>query len=98
MRLENRQADGRFRDSRFWGPATDRGGAVIQNGFKMKWHNIGNGKNQLRLTVVVKGEDYFLCHAYVKNSPSKDHREMAKLKPRIRYIYDNTYQHRGCLS
>lgn len=31
----------RFQNGKFWGPATDRSGKVVPEGFKMKWHNIG---------------------------------------------------------
>jgi hypothetical protein len=41
----------KFSNPKFWGPATALGGMVVQYGFKMKWHNIGNGKVQLRLIV-----------------------------------------------
>lgn len=62
----------------------------------MKWHNIGAGKVQLRLCVAMTGQA-FLCQAYVKNSPSIDKRESAKLKSRINLIALGKYQYRGML-
>ena len=86
----------KFGSSKFWGPAQDLKGHVIQHGFKMKWHNIGNGKVQLRMAVVFLGK-YFLCHGYVKENAAKDKREMAKLKNRINNIADGNFNHRGLL-
>lgn len=87
----------KFSNSRFWGPATGLSGKTIQHGFKMKWHNIGNGKVQLRLAVVILNEKAFLCQGYVKASPQVDKREMAKLKNRINDIANGTYIYRGLL-
>lgn len=52
-RLADYPGDPSFRQSRFWGPATDKGGNVIQDGFKMKWRQVGPGRVQLRLMVAV---------------------------------------------
>lgn len=86
-----------FKNSRFWGPATDRGGNNIPDGFKMKWHNIGSGRVQLRLSVAILGNAAYLCCAYVKSSDSKDKREAAKLKDHIQDIYFGRHQVRGVL-
>ncbi len=48
----------------------------------MKWHNMGQGKVQLRLGIVVLS-DFFLCRGYVKSNENVDKREMAKLKTGI---------------
>lgn len=47
------RSDPKFENGKFWGPATYRG-RVVLNGWKMKWHNFGNGRVQLRLAVVIK--------------------------------------------
>jgi len=86
-----------FSNPHFWGPATGLDGATIQHGFKMKWHNFGNGKVQLRVAVVILFGKAFLCQGYVKNNAHKDKREMAKLKNRINDISKETYEHRGFL-
>lgn len=87
----------KFSNSKFWGPATGLGGKIIQHGFKMKWHNIGNGKVQLRLAVAVWDGKAFMCQGYVKTNDQLDKREMAKLKNRINDISNGTYSYRGLL-
>jgi hypothetical protein len=95
----------KFSVSGFWGPATDLNGKPIQYGFKMKWHNFGTGRVQLRLLVAILESDLngvkavraHLCQSYVKDNESKDKREMAKLKNRIRDIALGTYYYRGLL-
>lgn len=89
--------DPRFQVSNFWGPATNKGGGVIPNGFKMKWHNIGPGKVQLRGTVAILHGDVFLCAAYAKNSDAHDKRECAKLMSRIALISQGRVIVRGVL-
>lgn len=90
-------ANPKFSNSKFWGPATGLSGLVIQYGFKMKWHNIGNGKVQLRLAVVIWMGQAFLCQGYIKDTEQKDKREMAKLKNRINDIVNGNYSFRGYL-
>ena len=89
--------DPRFQQQGFWGPATDKSGTVIPDGFKMKWHNLGAGRVQLRLAVVIFGGEALLCQAYVKDSGAKDKREMAKLVSHIRQIRAGHYIRRGRL-
>ena len=86
-----------FQNPKFWGPATDMSGKVIQHGHKMKWHNIGSGCVQLRLAVVILGGKSFLCQGYVKSSDFVDKKEMAKMKNRIRDISTGHYTYRGSL-
>jgi hypothetical protein len=74
-------ADPKFQNSNFWGPATSRG-QVLSNGFKMKWHNVGSGRVQLRLCVVIAGQEAFLCQAYEKDAKTEA-RQMAVLRGRI---------------
>ena len=54
----------KFGQGKFWSVAQDRSGKVIANGYKMKWHQMGNGLVQLRLTIGVFNDEYFLCEAY----------------------------------
>jgi hypothetical protein len=87
----------KFRSARFWGPATDKSGSVIPDGFKMKWRTLASGRVQLRLCVVIHGGEALLCQAYVKDSPAIDKREAAKLKSHLRYIIAGNYTRRGLL-
>ena len=93
----------KFSNDKFWGPATSKG-QIVKYGYKMKWHNLGPGKNQLRLCVVIveteledkKEQRSFLCTSYIKDDKTEK-REMAKLKTKIRKILDGTYVYRGKL-
>lgn len=87
----------KFTYAKFWSPANDFSGRSIKYGFKMKWHNIGNGKNQLRLAVVIWEGKAFLCQGYLKTDEKVDRRQMALLKNRINNIADGTYHYRGLL-
>lgn len=87
----------KFRNSKFWGPAQDIGGSEISCGYKMKWHNISNGKNEMRLTVAIVSEVAYLCHAYLKTSETQDKRFSARLKNRIADIQADIFVVRGYL-
>lgn len=87
----------KFQNSKFWGPGTDMSGNIIQHGYKMKWHNIGSGRVQLRLAIVILQGKSFLCQGYVKSNDFVDKKEMAKLKIRIRDIGKGHYVYRGIL-
>ena len=50
----------KLQNGKFWGPATDLRGNVIQGGCKMKWHNVGSGRVQLRLAVAILGNSAYL--------------------------------------
>ncbi len=79
-------ADTRLRDSRFWSLAESGENSPVPDGFKMKWHNLGPGRVQLRLAVARIGNDNWLCHAYNKTSAPLDYRMGALLRNRIRLI------------
>ena len=95
--------DPKFSNDKFWGPATINA-KVIKFGHKMKWHNLGPGKVQLRLCVVIIETELekiiqlraFLCTSYVKDDKSEK-REMSRLKIKIQKIEDGTYKYRGKL-
>ena len=84
----------KFSVANFWGPAIDTANKPIANGFKMKWHNIGNGNVQLRLLVAILESDLnnrleeraFLCESYVKTGSAQDKRYMERLKIKIRRL------------
>jgi hypothetical protein len=84
-----------FNQSKFWGEAT-LSGKVIQNAYKMKWHNFGCGRVQLRLCIVILKGNIYICNGYVKDDKS-DLREMAKLKLKIEKIKENKFVKLGVL-
>lgn len=96
-RLETYPENPKFNSDKFWSPCKDRAKKVIRHGYKMKWHNLGSGRVQLRLLVVLLDNTAYLCNAYVKDSDKKDEREMAKLKNKIKLIQDGRYISRGWL-
>lgn len=87
----------KFQNPKFWGPATDSSGNDISNGYKLKWHNIGNGKVQLRVCVALLNAQAYLCQGFVKSSDNIDKRECAKLKIHLRDIALGSYTSRGFL-
>jgi hypothetical protein len=101
-RLKRYPIDANFGLSNFWSQATIRG-VRIPYGFKMKWHNVGPGQVQLRLTVAMfPGTGMLpgsavLCSAYVKSSKATEARELAKFKDRIKRILSGQYVQRGVI-
>lgn len=88
----------KFDNDKFWGPCKDRSGKIIHQGQKMKWHNIGSGRIQLRLLIVMAHNKAHLCNAYVKGNENTDFREMAKLKTKIQLINEGKFIFRGRLT
>lgn len=89
----------KFRIHKFWPPAQDpkSTNGILRDGFKMKWHNIGNGNLQLRLPVGIVG-DANLCGAYIKINAKQERRLLAKFKTHLQWIRDKQYIPRGKLS
>jgi len=90
--------DPKFKQGKFWSPANDRSGGIISNGYKMKWHQIGNGRVQLRLTVAILDNKCFLCEAYVKKDDKVDVRKLSKFKGYLEIIRQGRYTIRGILT
>lgn len=86
----------KFANGKFWGLVSVRG-KIIKHGFKMKWHNIGNGKIQLRLAVAIVNHKIFLCQWYAKRDDKTDQRELNRFKIKIQKITENDYEVRGIL-
>ena len=86
VRLRHRTTDARFNNPSFWGPAQSGPNKVISQAFKMKWHNIGPGRIQLRLGVVECEGDYYLCHAWSKTSQNQDFQSAMALRDFVRKI------------
>lgn len=98
MLLKTYPGNPKFQNGKFWSPANDRNGLIIQAGYKMKWHQVGNGKVQLRLTVGIFGDECFLCEAYVKKDEKTDKRKLAKFKGYLELIRHGCYTIRGKLT
>jgi hypothetical protein len=86
----------KFTSTTFWGPAK-QGNVVLQDGFKMKWRNIGSGRVQLRLPVMAGTQRTFLCEAYVKTNALVDQRKLARFKTHMNLITQGRYIFRGRL-
>ncbi|MBV9949148.1 MAG: hypothetical protein JOZ69_20030 [Myxococcales bacterium] len=86
----------KFNNPKFWGPAK-QGNTVLNDGYKMKWHQLGPGQVQLRLHVMSFTRSAFLCEAYVKNSASTEQRKMARFKTHMNLIAQGRYIYRGAL-
>ena len=93
-------SDPKFLNGKFWGPAKV-GNAVLHGGYKMKWHQLGPGKVQLRLPVMTgvrsASAAAFLCAAYVKSSDAVDRRKMGVFKSHMNQISLGQYAFRGSL-
>lgn len=98
LRLLTYPKDPKFKQGKFWSLAQDRNGGVISDGYKMKWHQVGNGRVQLRLTVGILGNECFLCEAYVKKDDKVDKRKLAIFKTYLQLIRNNRYIFRGKLT
>jgi hypothetical protein len=79
----------KFKNNKFWSPAKDSKGLIF-NGYKMKWHQVGDGRVQLRLPVAIL-ENAFLCQGYVKSDEKKEKRMMAKFKTHLQLIREGRY-------
>lgn len=98
MRLVNYPDDTKFKNGKFWSPAKDMSKVIILSGYKMKWHQIGDGRVQLRLTVGILGGQCFLCEAYVKNNDKVDIRKLSRFKGNLELIRQGSYTIRGKLT
>lgn len=87
-----------FSQNKFWSPAQDMNGKVIPDGFKMKWHNIGDGRVQLRLPVGIINGVVYLCEAYVKSNEKVEKRKLSKFKDHLKLIRQNRHIVRGRLT
>ncbi len=85
MLLKNYPYEVKFQNSKFWSVVTNQAKIKIVNAFKMKWHNLGDGKIQLRLPVGIFA-NFFLCEAYVKDNPKEEQRKVARFKTHLELI------------
>lgn len=96
--LKTYPQDPKFLNSKFWSIATDGKGSKVSDGFKMKWHQIGAGKVQMRLPVGLLFAEFYLCEAYIKTDPKKEKRMMAKFKTHLELIRRGQFTECGRLS
>jgi hypothetical protein len=96
LRLKSYPQDPKFMNSKFWSIASDDAGQ-ISGGFKMKWHNLGNQKVQLRLLIGMQKEAH-LCQSYIKTDPKKEKRMLAKFKTHLALIELGRFTECGRLS
>ena len=95
--LHSYPKDPKFKSGKFWSPASNpRGGRSIQNGYKMKWHNLGPGKVQLRLPIGILRQAV-LCEAYVKENARQEKRKLARFKTHLQLVMMGKYTERGRL-
>jgi hypothetical protein len=85
----------KFKNAKFWGNAKIQGGMPISNGFKMKWHHIGSGQIQLRLSVAMLSSQAILCQAYVKHNEKEDKLQIAIFSLYMDYILKNKHKEVG---
>lgn len=97
LRLKDYPDDPKFENEKFWSIVADQSHNKIENGYKMKWHQIGSGKIQLRLTVGMFC-NAFLCEAYVKRNAKAEQRKIARFKVFLQLIRQNQYTENGRLS
>ena len=93
--LKNYPKHPKFNNGKFWSRASF-GGRVIESGFKMKWHQVGSGKVQLRLPIALT-EAAFLCEGYLKSNDKVDRRKLAKFKTHLHLIQECKYKACGVI-
>ena len=91
----------KFTNNKFWSQASIAGN-VLSYGFKMKWHNLGERRIQLRLPVGLGFPDSlaglaFLLDAYVKTDPKFEARQLAKMRVRLELLKKQKFNERGRL-
>ena len=91
LRLKAYPDDLKFGQGKFWS-------RVLSDAYKMKWHQVGNGLVQLRLTVAIINDVCFLCEAYVKSDEKTDQRKLARFKTYLQLIRMNRFTERGKLT
>lgn len=87
----------KFSNGKFWSVANDKNSKSISHGYKMKWHQVGDGKVQLRLPIALF-DQCFLCEAYVKSNDKVDKRKLAKFKTHLQLIMQGQFKKCGVIS
>jgi hypothetical protein len=94
-RLRSYPDDAMFGNHKFWSTASVRNN-LIPDGFKMKWHNMGSGRTQLRLPVGIVTKA-FLCAAYVKSNPNAETKALIRFEQHVDLIRKGQFVRRGSL-
>jgi len=92
--LKTFPTDPKFKLNKFWAPAI--GSSPIPSGYKFKWHNVGNGKVQLRAPVGIFSEA-FLGEAYVKKTAKQEKRKLEVFRTHLELIQRGQYTECGRL-
>lgn len=87
--LADYPSDLKFENGKFWSAAKFNN-QLIPNGYKMKWHQVGNGRVQLRLPIAVFSHAY-LCQGYVKHDEKTEKRMLAKFKTHLQLLQEGRY-------
>lgn len=91
MLLTNYPNDAKFENGKFWSVAKFDS-HLIPDGYKMKWHHVGNGRVQLRLPItILKLNHAYLCQGYVKRDEKTEKRLLAKFKTHQQLIQEGCY-------
>ncbi len=83
----------KFSTANFWGPVT--AGGSVSSAYKMKWHNFGSGRVQLRLLCYVHDGEVYLCKGYVKSNDRVDRRMMVQMLDHIELIEEGKANEEG---
>jgi hypothetical protein len=97
LRLKNYPKDTKFSVQQFWSIAECPPGQKIQDGFKMKWDKMGNGRVEIRLPVGLLTHA-FICEAYIKENPKYEQRRLARFRTHLQLIRKGVYTERGRLT
>jgi hypothetical protein len=89
IKLKHYPNDPKFSNKKFWSPVTFKTN-IFTSGYKMKWHQVGSGRVQLRLPIYLDTQAY-LCEAYVKTDPKKEIRMIAKFKTHLQLIQEKRH-------
>jgi hypothetical protein len=87
--LSHYPSDPKFGNGKFWSPIKYNN-QMVSHGFKMKWHQVGNGCVQMRLPIALLHEAY-LCQGYVKRNEKTEQRMLAKFKTHLQLIQEENY-------
>lgn len=80
----------KFENGKFWSIASVLGKTIV-GGYKMKWHQVGHGKVQMRLLIAIFNKTALLCEGYVKTNANMDTRKLLIFKTHVQLIQQNRY-------
>lgn len=95
LKLKNYPNDPAFQNSSFFHPAAFNNGVQIADGYKMKWGQLGSGKNELRVLVAIINGNAYICEGYEKTSVQGEQRKLAKFQAHIKKIKNGQWKSAG---